>query len=281
MNLLKLLTTTACRSTVVGLCAFSTLLAQTATTKEQILSMTKAGLPDDVIVAKIKAGPLTTKMEVADLIGLKSDGVSDGVLRALMDSGTSASSATSPAVDIDDPLSPHDPGVYVLGTSHDGKRKMVQIERAGSNRAKTANVWGAAFSYGLSKAKVKSELPGRRAAMRVSEVRPEFYMYFPPTGNLGASDTISSPSQFALLSLEVKKETRETAIGKWGLGSASAGADEKRTVKFRADKIRPYAYRVTPEASLPGGEYAFIATSGMGGASAAPTVVIFDFGVDQ
>ena len=131
MNLLKLLTNIAFRSNVLGLCAFSTFFAQTIVTKEQILSMTKAGLPDDLIVAKIKADPLTTKMEAADLIGLKSEGVSDGVLRALMDSGTSASSVTSPVVDLDDPLSPHDPGVYIFGTSHDGKRKMVQIERAG------------------------------------------------------------------------------------------------------------------------------------------------------
>ena len=123
MSLLKLLTNIAVRSNVLGLCAFSTFFAQTIVTKEQILSMTKAGLPDDVIVAKIKADPLTTTMEVADLIGLKSDGVSDGVLRALMDSGTSASSVTSPAVDLDDPLSPHDPGVYVLSRSHTTARR--------------------------------------------------------------------------------------------------------------------------------------------------------------
>ena len=273
---------TACRSALAVLCFFSTHTAfsqSDESAKEQIIKMAKAGLPDDVIVAKIRSDRMAAKVQVADLLSLKVAGVSDVVLRALTES---SSPVVIPAVtDADDPMAPHDPRVYLFGTTRDGKRKMVPIERAGSNRARTANVWGAAFSYGISKAKIKSELPGRRAATRVSEVRPELYMYFPPTGNLGAADTITSPSQFALIALEVKKETRDTVIGKWGLGSASAGADEKRTLKFAAEKIRPYAYRVAPETKLPAGEYAFITNTGMGGASNAPNVVIFDFGVDQ
>ena len=49
--------------------------------------------------------------------------------------------------------------------------------------------------------------------------------HFPPTGSLGAADTISSPSQFALISLEVKKDHRETSVLKVGFGSASSGTD--------------------------------------------------------
>jgi hypothetical protein len=105
-------------------------------------------------------------------------------------------------------------------------------------------------------------------------------MYFPPTGNLGATDTISSPSQFALLELEAKKDHRETTIFKIGFASASAGNDEKKTCKFNAEKIRPYAYKVIPDASLKGGEYAFIAATGMTGSAAAANVVVFDFAID-
>src|ERR1039457_4358991 len=113
------------------------------------------------------------------------------------------------------------------------------------------------FTAGVVKAKAKAEIPGSRAAARTRDARPEFYMYFPASGNLGATDTISSPSQFALLELEAKKEHRETTIFKIGFASASAGNDEKKTCKFNAEKIRPYAYKVMPNASLKAGEYAF------------------------
>jgi hypothetical protein len=105
-------------------------------------------------------------------------------------------------------------------------------------------------------------------------------MYFPPTGNLGAADTISSPTQFTLLLLEDHKDHRETTVAKAGLGSASAGNDEKKTIVFTTQKMRSYAYKVTPGSNLKPGEYAFIAATGSAGAAGASSVVVFDFGVD-
>jgi hypothetical protein len=121
------------------------------------------------------------------------------------------------------------------------------------------------FTAGVVKAKAKAEIPGSRAAVRTRDARPEFYMYFPASGNLGATDTISSPAQFSLLQLEAKKDHRETTIYKLGFGSASAGNDEKKTHRSNAEKIRPYAYKVVPDASLQTGKYAFIAATGMSG----------------
>ena len=112
-------------------------------------------------------------------------------------------------------------------------------------------------------------------------VKPDFYMYFPPTGNLGSADAISSPTQFALLLLETKKDHRETVVAKQGYGRASAGIDEKKTVAFTTDKFRAYAYKVTPNNSLKAGEYAFVAATGMGGTATGAAVVIYDFGVDE
>jgi hypothetical protein len=260
----------------------------TPLTKEQVIQMSKAGVADDVIVARIKAEPSPVNLNTDDLIALKSAGVSDAVVRALVapapkadPSAPSPTPAAAPAVtDPNDPRAPHDPGIYLLALGHDGGKKMILIERAGSGHEKTANVWGHAFSYGISKAKIKAEIPGPRAAVRATVSTPEFYMYFPPTGNLGAADMISSPSQFSLLWLEAKKDHRETTVEKVGFASASAGTDEKRVFKINSDKIRPYVYRVVPDQGLRAGEYAFIAATGMGGTAAATSVVVFDFGVD-
>lgn len=266
-----------------SLCAYS---QDAPLTKDAIIQMVKAGLPEDVIVSKIRNETTPPKMSTDDLVALKAAGASDGVIRALVSPAPAAppaptsASAPSAAPDPDDPMAPHDPGIYLVVHPRGGGSKMVLIDRAGSGHQKTANVWGHAFSYGISKAKVKAELPGPHAVVRSTEATPEFYMYFPPTGNLGAADTISSPSQFSLLLLEDKKDHRETAVFKLGFASASAGTDEKKTLKFNADKIRAYAYKVTPGASLKAGEYAFIATTGTAAGAGAGSVVIFDFGVD-
>jgi hypothetical protein len=53
------------------------------------------------------------------------------------------------------------------------------------------------------------------------------------------------------------------------------------TVRFNAEKIRSYAYRVAPDVELRPGEYAFVAGTGVGGAAASGAVVVFDFGIDS
>jgi hypothetical protein len=131
----------------------------------------------------------------------------------------------------------------------------------------------------IMKAQIRAEVPGPRAAVRAN-ARPEFYMYFPPVGNLGSADSISNPSQFSLLLLDKKKDHRETTVAKQGFGRASAGVDEKKTIKFSTDKIRAYAYKVTPNSTLKTGEYAFAASTGVAG-TASSQVAVYDFGVDE
>jgi len=70
----------ACCGFLFASCAYS----QDALTKDTIIQMSKAGLPEDVIVSKIKAEAQPPKLSTDDLISLKSAGVSDGVIRALV-----------------------------------------------------------------------------------------------------------------------------------------------------------------------------------------------------
>jgi hypothetical protein len=258
---------------------------QKSLSNDDVIGMVAAGLPDEIIIAKIRNSQTSFDLSTPALAKLTPAKISSAVIKAMIepkasDSGTPGATAAPALANPDDPMAPHDPGVYLMAVTRSGVKKMVQLERAGSSHEKTANVWGHAFSYGISKAKVKAELPGRQAAIRSNQEKPEFYMYFPPTGNLGAADTVTSPSQFSLLSLEEKKDHRETAVLKLGFASASSGTDEKRNFKFDADKIRSYAYKVTPSGNLKNGEYAFIAFTSMGGAATAGGVMIFDFGMD-
>ncbi len=251
-------------------------------TKDAVIQMVKAGLPDDVIISKIKSEPNLPNLSTDDLIALKSAGVSDGVIRALLSPSVApapvvqpAAAIIAPVADPDDPMAPHDPGIYLMSTTRDGKRRMVFIDRVGAGREKSHR--------GFVSSSMKAEIPGPRAAVRTSTATPVFYMYFPPSSNIGAESSISSPTQFSLLALDDKKDHRETAVAKVGMwGSISLGNDAKKTSLFRAERIHPYSYKVSTSVGLKPGEYAFIATTTMAGsAHAANAVVIYDFGIDE
>lgn len=267
------------------------LIAQQALNNDSVIKLTKAGLSDDLIVSTVnsQAGAYDTSTD--GLIALKTAGVSDKVVAAVVAKAAApAPSAVAPvpppapaADDPDDPASPHDPGVYLMTTTPDGKRKMVYMDRANVAGAKTSNMMGAAFSYGIAKAKVKIDIPGARANTRTTDTNPVFYMYFPPAlslGGLGGTDVITSPSQFSLLTLEDKKDHRETLVGKIGMNGANTGVDEKKTLAFTTQRMRPQAYKVTLSESLKGGEYTFFAMTHVSGTQNGDTYIVYDFGVD-
>lgn len=256
-------------------------------TTEAIIELTQAGLPDDIIIQKIRTAAQAIDVSTDDLIALKKAGVPNSVIRALLVGPAPKPEAPSPGfsfsanTDPNDPLSPHDPGIYMMVPARDGERsRLVLIERAGRGREKNANIFVSAMTYGIVRSKTVAEIAGPRAPLRTSEPRPEFYLYFPPVGNLGAANSITSPSQFTLLRLEEKKDHREMTVLKFGITGMSSGNDARMTIQFDAGKIRPYAYRVTPDVNLAPGEYAFVAGSGEDGAESF-SLVVFDFGVEK
>lgn len=266
----------------------SSLPSQQVLNNDAIVKLVKAGLSDDLIVSTINASPGTYDTSADGLIALKQAGVCDKVVaaivtKALAPAATPGAARAATTDDPNDPNSHHDPGVYLMTAGANGKPSMVFIDRAGAASVRTANVVGAAFSYGISKAKLKAEIPGPHATVRTNEPRPIFYIYFPSSeivGGLGGNNIITSPTQFSLVHLEGKKDRRETAVAKVGFASAHAGVDEKMQSLFTSERLRNGVYKVTPNNSLESGEYAFIATSGTAKTVANETVVIYDFGVD-
>lgn len=184
----------------LALCIYS--YAQDAPlTKDAVIQMSKAGLPEDVIVGKIRGEIRPPKMSADDLISLKSAGVSDGVLRALVSPAPVVpppGMSLTVTLDPNDPLASHDPGIYMVKNTEGGRRKLVLMERAAAGHEKASNLWAYVFSYGIAKMSVKAQIPGPHAELRSTETNPVFYLYFPATGNLGVGDAITSPSQFSL-----------------------------------------------------------------------------------
>jgi len=68
-----------------------------ALTNQDVMSMVKAGLPADIVVAKIKASPGDFDTSPATLEKLKSESVPDSVILAMVDASSKTSKSAAPA----------------------------------------------------------------------------------------------------------------------------------------------------------------------------------------
>jgi hypothetical protein len=272
------------------------LFAQQAMNNDAIIKLAKAGLSEDVIITTINASPGTYDTSATGLIALKSAGVTDRVIAAIVvkSSGAAAPSpapAAAPSVaaagtNPDDPSAPHEAGIYVYNDNAPAGSKMLMLEPNVYTQGKTGGVFTSAVTYGIAKIKMKAVLRGAHANARVSDAQPVFYFYFEQqSAGLSQSSTIfggtSTPNEYTLLKFDIKGDTRETVIGKANAFGASGGTDDKAVVAFTYSKLRPGVYKVVLSGSLQPGEYGFISSGGsvaigpMGGTTNSR---VFDFG---
>jgi hypothetical protein len=302
-----------CRFVVALLCASAFGFQQEALTNESVLKMVKAGLSEEVVISMIGAQPAKYSLGIDQILQLKKEGLSDKILAAMVNrsSGSAGSGTTivapgvaiqrghatgaTPAAgteavgDPNDPLAPHDSGIYLFAKEPRGQAVMTLLEQAAYQGSKTGGVFTSAMTYGIKKAKMKAIIPGPRATIRTSDAQLVFYFYFEEkAAALGKSNFLgggaSNPNQFVLVKLESKERNRETIIGEFGAFGASSGTHEKSMVPFKSERLRAGLYKVVPTGRMPAGEYCFMTSSGGGGAygaGAAAAVQMFDFGVNS
>jgi hypothetical protein len=248
---------------------------------EDVIQMVQAKFSDTLIIAKIKSSSCKFDTSTEQLIKLKSEGVSDEVLKAMAECGAPAAApaaAAAPPADPNNPDSPHAPGIYLLKQGSAG-RQMITLEPTASSGERTGGMFKMAMSYGLAKANYKMAIPGHQATLRVQEPRPTFYFYFATTsGSMGQGPT--NPSDFSLVKLDQKKDRREVIVGQAGITGISSGVSSKDAVAFDAESVRPGVYKVVPKEDLKPGEYAFFfatsaQTMGLTGGK------LFAFGIDR
>jgi len=287
-------------------------------TPDDVLTMMSAELSDSIILTKIHQHNKPLDLSTDDLVRLKKAKVSDPVIRELMDpslepamdaapptvvvqspllgNAGAPSGATPGAGDIagdpNDPLAPHDSGIYVYTADHSGKPHMTELERTAYQGAKTGGMFTSAMTYGIAKAKSKAIIPGKAANIRVGDPMPVFYFYFDEkSAGLGSSSyfggqNISNPNQFALIRLESDKNTRSAEIGEFSMWGATSGNNQKDVVPTTSERVKPGLYKVTLTNPLKAGEYCFMAapavtSSYAGVAGAAASHDLFDFGIDK
>lgn len=276
---------------------------------DDVVAMKQAGLSDEIVIAKIQQHNTAAELSTDDLVRLKKEKISDNVIKILLNpqmastpssttldkltnnnpSGATPLIGQSAMGDPNDPLSPHDSGIYLYTQSADGKPKMILLERTAYQGAKTGGMFASAMTYGIAKVKTKAVIPGNRAEMRVAQGKLTFYFYFEDKqAGLGRGGVfggrVSNPSQFALIRLNVEKNARTTEIGKFSMWGGSTGTNDKAVVGFKVEKVAAGLYKVETNESLKAGEYCFLSSSGVSagayGAGATMANDLFDFGTD-
>jgi hypothetical protein len=272
----------------VVLAMSSAVLAQETISNDDIISLTKAGLANSVIINKIRASKTSFDMSTDALIKLKQSGVADDVVGAMLEAkvGRTASVSVSEtaevaAADPNDPMARHNYGIYLL-EEKDGVRKMTQVHPSISAQNRTGGIFTSQMTYGITKVKTKANLPGPRSALQITNTAPVFYFYLDITsGGLNTASGIpSDPAEFALVHFNVRSDNREVTIAKSNAFSGKGGLSDEYVVHFKTEDLGNGVYRVSPSESLRKGEYGFfLVNSGNSNASAAVGAKFFDFGI--
>ncbi|HKC03394.1 MAG TPA: hypothetical protein VKC17_08830 [Sphingomicrobium sp.] len=140
-------------------------------TNESVITLVKAGLGPETVVAKINASSGSYDTSTNALIQLKQAGVPDQVIAAMLTRSKSPVLVNAVADNSSpDPLAMHAPGIYLLDPR--GSGRMGRIDATVANQTKTSNLWGYAFSYGLSSLKMKTVIPNVSARAQAANRRP-------------------------------------------------------------------------------------------------------------
>ena len=279
-------------------------LAERPLTNDDVVAMSTAGLPHQVIVAKINSSRTDFNTSVDKLLELSKAGLHPDVLTAMASAGQSPAAqapAAAPAAGgtlrVEQRASTVanrptnfegtdclEPGIYL---SEDTEWKILEptsiAQQSGGGFLQSAKT-------GFLATKSRAAINGTKAQIRIEGAQPKFLFCFEES-QAGLSYTTEgavNPSEFPLVAFDVnlKKRQRSFVAGKISAWSgARQGAPPDGVREIRSERIKPGVYEAGPIEPLAPGEYAFYfageAPSGIlffGGLGADGK--LFPFGVD-
>lgn len=257
--------------------------AQTAQSSQQeevlkngtIIVLKDLGLGESIIVEKIKSSRCDFDVSLNGLKQLKTAGVPDGVISAML-SAKSAAKGRGEAVQVadpNDPNSPHEPGIWLL-EEVDGKPKMTQLEPSVYTQSKSGV--GFFIQFGET-VKNRAVMRSAHSEIVTTNRQPTFYFYFERTqSGLSDSHGATSPNEYVLAQFEVVEKDNQRRLVMSSLNAYSGGqhGTESRAIRsFTFQKLAPGIYKVMPKENLADGEYGFFYGGNTGGGK------VFDFGV--
>ena len=224
-------------------------------TNKDVIDMVALGVSDDVIITKIRSaaagGTLQFDTSVDGLKELKAAKVSDEVIKVMINPAPPAAQVVVAAAPItNDPnLPPPEVGVYWKNGN-----AFNRIEGQSISQAKVGGRAGSMFTYGMRNEHWDATLDGAESKNVINDRQPVFYIYVPD----GASS-----SDFALITLEKKSNRREFQIGSFGgVTGGKSGVKRDKEIAFTAEHAGIRTYKITLNAAIKPGEYAFFMGTG-------------------
>jgi hypothetical protein len=238
----------------------ATSLAQEVLTNDSVIQMIKAGLPEAVVIAKIKSTATKFDLKTDSLVSLKKAGVSDKVLEAMVAAG-SGSAPTTGAM-------PAPPAPAVAAGALKNTDVIYQLV-GGKYVEMFANSANLETNMAFFQSKSEVVLEGRKAQYRTTEKQPVFL-----------STYSSTDAPLVRLKPGDDHNDRNLKIGSGAFmpfgGTQKMGVRNEDKIPVTIERDPRGFYKVTPSAALPPGEYGFILATGFGAGSGK----IYDFGVD-
>ncbi len=228
-------------------------------TKDSIVQMVKAGLPEDVIISKIKAQANPPNFSADDLISLKAAGASDGVLRALVSPAPKPDPPAASAAPAAKPVS--EIGVYYkLGDDW----KPLDPEPV---HWKSGGVGKGLLTDGIVKPDLNANLNGQHSGNRL-RTPVEILIYVPEGVGI---------TEYELVRLHEHKKSREFRMVTGGVFHKSGGPT-RDLLPFDNKKIADRTY-VVKLGMIDGGEYGFLPPGAVVSQSIASVGRMYTFSV--
>lgn len=222
----------------------SSLTAQQALNNDSVIKLVKAGLSDDLIVSTINASAGTYDTSADGLIVLKTAGVSDKVIGAMVvkSSGAAPAAATAPAAG---PVLP--PGIDEIGVYYMNKSGAWTSLDPEVVNFKSGGFLKSIATDGLVKGDMNGHVKGGHAKLSVTF--PVKFAVYVPEG--------TAISEYQLIRYRTHSDSREFRSVTGGVFHSSGGAT-RDLVDFKGDKIGPRLYQITLDSSLGKGEYGLL-----------------------
>ncbi len=217
---------------------------------QDVIRLTRAGLSEDLIIAKIKSSPTNFDTSTDGIMQLKQAGVKDRVLAIMLD-GVGKPATTAVSVSNSDAASPkkypEELGAFV---NQDGKWNALPTEKAewktGGGLKAMGRIAALGGTIGVD---VDVYVTGPTSSLTATR-KAEFLLY------VAEGDV---PTAYQLVKLTQKKDRREFKISKSGWFSVKNGPG-KAAVPFEANKVSVRTYLIKLE--LEPGEYCFFKAAG-------------------
>jgi len=218
----------------------SLLAAQQTLNNDGVVKMVKAGLSEDVIIAAVTSSPGTFDTSTEALVGLKSAGVGDKIVAAIVSKASAP--ATPAATGSSLPKGIDEVGVYYKDKSGNWVALMPEVVNF-----KSGGAMKKFMTNGIVKGDINGHVEGKSAKTQVT---------LPVVFAVYVSEGIAI-TEYQLVRLRQQSNSREFRSVTGGVIHESGGA-KRDIVQFQPEKIAPRLYQLSIDQSADKGEYGII-----------------------